>query len=194
MAESEEIYQEGLQLPMKRNLLLYNEIDSETIKETSQKIIEINENDEYLEKLYAVHDLAYKRKPIKLRLESYGGEIYPGLGLSSLIESSKTPVYTYGVGSCMSITFLILISGHRRFAYKYSTLMNHQGSGFLFGTLKDIEENVKEYQRLEKICNKIILEKTNITQEKLDKIYKRKKDFYFTAQEALKLGVIDEII
>ncbi len=40
----------------------------------------------------------------------------------------------------------------------------------------------------------IILEKTNITQEKLDKIYKRKKDFYFTAQEALKLGVIDEII
>jgi ATP-dependent Clp protease protease subunit len=94
----------------------------------------------------------------------------------------------------MSCGFLILISGHKRFCYRLSTPLYHQVSSGNFGDIKTIEESVAETKRLQKLIEKLTLEKTKISKKKLKKIYKKKFDWFMTADKALKLGVVDEIL
>lgn len=177
-----------------RTLYFYSQVNQESIGTLTKEIIEINELDRYLEKYYELHDLIYQPKPIKIIIDSYGGLLYECFGLLSVMESSKTPIHTIVTGAAMSCGFMILISGHRRFGYSLSTPLYHQVSAGVRGKAKDIEEEWIEVKRLQDKLEEITLRKTKITKERLDKVYKRKMDWFMTAEEALKLGVIDEII
>ena len=70
----------------------------------------------------------------------------------------------------------------------------HQVSSGFIGKVQDMEEKLKETKRLQKMIEDITLEKTNISKKKLNDILKNKIDWYMSAEEALKLGVVDEII
>jgi ATP-dependent Clp protease protease subunit len=78
-----------------------------------------------LSKIYEVHDLEYKPKPIKIHIDSYGGAVYQCFGLLGIIKSSKTTIHTLVTGCAMSCGFLIAIAGHKRFAYEKSTYLYH---------------------------------------------------------------------
>ena len=177
-----------------RNLYFTKQVDQSSIGDLSQAILEINEYDEYLEKYYELHNLTYKRNPIKIYIDSYGGYVYQCFGLLSIMESSKTPIHTIVTGCAMSCGFMILICGHKRFGYKLSTPLYHQVSNGGSGKVKDLEEKLEEAKRLQKKIEEITLEKTKITAKKLEKIYKRKIDWFMDSKEALELGVIDKII
>ena len=183
-----------LPLPKERNLFFIKQFDQASVGELTKSIIDINGNDEYLIKLYDLHGLNYIPKPIRIHIDSFGGVLIPCLGLISVIEKSKTPIHTICVGGGISCGFLTLIVGHRRFAYKYSTPMCHQLSGGSVGKMTDMEESVEQSKKIQKLIEKIILEKTKITKKKLKEIREKKFDWYMTSTEALKLGVIDEII
>ena len=179
----------------KERVLFFNEqVDQKTIGELSKEIIAINELDDYLEKYYALQELIYKRKPIKIFIDSYGGYVYQCFGLLSIMDASKTPIWTYVTGAAMSCGFLILIHGHRRFAYKLGTPLYHQVGGGANGKIKDVEEELVEMKRLQKKIEELTLAKTKITAKKLEDIYVKKIDWYMTAEEARELGVVDEII
>lgn len=184
----------NLPLPKERNLFFSKQVDQKSIEELTKDIIEINENDILLKKLYAVYDMVYKPKPINIFIDSYGGYAYQIFGLLAVMDNSETEIHTYVTGAAMSCGFLLLINGHKRFAYKYATPLYHQVSSGSWGTLKDLEENVDETRRLQDQMEKIVLEKTKITKKKLDKIYKTKKDWYMSPEDAKKYGVIDEIV
>jgi ATP-dependent protease ClpP protease subunit len=94
----------------------------------------------------------------------------------------------------MSAGFMILIHGHKRFAYEHATPMYHQVSTGFWGTVQDLEEEYKETKRLQKKFEKLTLEKTKISKEKLKEILKTKHDWFMNADEAFKNGVVDEII
>ena len=72
--------------------------------------------------------------------------------------------------------------------------MYHQVSSVAVGKVKDLEEDVIETKRLQKMIEEITIENTKITEKKLEKIYKTKKDWFMDSEEALKLKVIDEIV
>ena len=72
--------------------------------------------------------------------------------------------------------------------------MIHQISAISLGTVKDICERGEELQRLNKQIFDIILKNTKITKEQLDDVYNKKKDWFITAEEAVELGLISEII
>jgi ATP-dependent Clp protease protease subunit len=97
-------------------------------------------------------------------------------------------------GCAMSCGFMMLISGHKRFAHRLSTPLYHQVSSGAFGTLKEMEEKIEETKRLQAQLEDIVKEKTNISKKKLKEIFDNKKDWYMTSEEALELGVIDEIL
>lgn len=177
-----------------RNLYFAEQVDQDTIGKLTKEIIEINELDEYLEKYYKLHDLIYVRKPIKIYIDSYGGYVYQCFGLLSIMNASKTPIHTYVTGAAMSCGFMILIHGHKRFGYELSTPLYHQVSSGVRGKVKDMEESLIEAKRLQDKLEELTLDKTKITAKQLEKIYKEKKDWYMTAEEALQLGVIDEIV
>lgn len=177
-----------------RNLFLASQVDQDSINKLTKDIIEINENDEYLTKYYKVHDLEYTRKPIKIYLDTYGGNVYQCFGLLSIIECSKTPIHTIVTGCAMSAGFMILICGHKRFGYPLSTPLYHQVATGFRGKIKDMEESLIETKRLQAKIETITLKHTKITKKKLEQIYNRKIDWYLSADEALKLGIIDEIL
>ena len=180
--------------PKERNLFLAQQVTQDSINKISQSIIEINEDDRELEKIYAIHDIDYVAKPIKLYIDSYGGYVYQCFGLLGIMKASETPVHTIVTGCAMSCGFLISVSGHKRFGYPKATYMYHQVSSVAVGKVKDLEEDVIETKRLQKMIEDVTIENTKITEKKLENIYKTKKDWFMDSEEALKLKVIDEII
>ena len=158
---------EILKLPKNRDLFLTKQVDQTSIGELTQKIIEINKDDNHLSKLYAVYNLTYNPDPIKIYIDSYGGQVYQCFGLLSVMERSETPIHTIVTGCAMSAGFMILISGHRRFAHRLSTPLYHQVSGGAIGTVKEMEDKLEESKRLQSQLEDIVKDKTKITKKRL---------------------------
>jgi ATP-dependent Clp protease protease subunit len=184
----------NLPQPKDRNLFLAKQVDQASINDVTKAIIDINEDDEYISKIYAAHDLNYVPKPIKLYIDSYGGYVYQCFGLLGVMKNSKIPVHTIVTGCAMSCGFLIAIAGHKRFGYPKSTYLYHQVSSGAIGKAKDLEEEVIETLRLQKMIEEHTLEYTKISAKKLEKVYKGKRDWFIDTDEAIKLKVIDEVI
>lgn len=185
-----------LELPKQfdRKIFFGKQVDQSTIEEVIKKIIEVNEIDELKKKEFAVHEIVYKPKPIEIYIDSFGGMVYQVLGLISIMEKSKTPIHTIVTGAAMSCGFIILIFGHKRFAYEHATPLYHQVGTGVFGKVQDLEQKLEETKRLQNKLEEFTLRKTKITKDKLDMIRREKIDWYMTAEEALKLGVVDELI
>ena len=183
-------------LPGAKERVLYiaKQVDQDSINELTKSIIAINEDDRHLEKVYALQDIEYKPKPIKIYIDSYGGYVYQCFGLLSIIATSKTPIHTIVTGCAMSCGFLIAISGHKRFCYPKSTYMYHQVSSGAIGKAKDLEEDVYETKRLQKMLEQHTLEFTKITKKRLKEVYKTKFDGFMNSEEAIKCSVVDEIL
>lgn len=185
---------ENLPLPKKRDLFFTKQVDQTSIGELTQRVIEINQDDEHLKKVYSIYGLDYKPEPINIYIDSYGGAVYQCFGLLSVIERSKTPIHTIVTGCAMSCGFLLLISGHKRFAHKMSTPLYHQVSTGFWGKVQDMEEKLEETKRLQKQIEDYTTDKTKISKKKLKEILENKKDWYMSSEEALELGVVDEIL
>jgi len=184
----------SLPIPRGRNLYLPKQVTQESMNDLTKSIIEINENDDYLKKIYAVHDLAYVPKPIKLYIDSYGGAVYQCFGLIGVMEKSETPIWTIVTGAAMSCGFMILINGHKRLGYTHATPLYHQVSTGFHGKVQDMEESLVETKRLQGKIEEMTCRLTNIPKKKLKEILKNKVDWFMDADEALLLGVIDEIV
>lgn len=136
----------------------------------------------------------FKREPVIIYVNSFGGSVYDMWSLIDIIENSKTPIYTYCTGYAMSAAFEIFLSGHKRFATKHSTFMYHQMSYWRSGKYQDLVEDRVEMDFLNKQSEQYVVKKTKTSQEYIDEIRERKKDLYIHADDALKLGIIDKII
>jgi len=184
----------ALPSPKDRSLYLAAQVTQKSMNELTKAIIRINESDRYLEKVYSIHDLEYQPKPIKIYIDSYGGAVYQCMGLLGVMGKSETPVHTIATGAAMSCGFMILICGHKRFGYEYSTPLYHQVSSGFWGKVKDMEESLAETKRLQKKIEEITLDRTSISKKRLKEVLKNKIDWFMTAEEALTLGVIDEVL
>ena len=135
---------------------------------------------------------AEERKPIKIMINSPGGYLAEAMSLAATFKMSTTPVWTYNVCSAFSGASILLVSGQRRFALPYSYALFHSGSGGISGTFEQTQEAQKQYKKQVDDMNGLFLERTTID----EKVFKRNKskDWYFSADELLKYGLVDEII
>lgn len=139
-------------------------------------------------------DCSLDREPIKLYISSFGGSVYDVFAFVDYIETMKTPIHTIAIGKAMSCGAIMLLAGDRRFSTQNSTILLHQISSGTWGTLQGMLESVNETQRLSDKVNDLIIERTHIDEEFLLEIQESKYDYYMDVQEALELGIIDEII
>ena len=138
---------------------------------------------------------ADKREPIKLIVNSYGGDIYRGFGVVDAILNSNTPVHTICYGAALSMGFIIMTSGHHRTASKHSTFMYHETLWSLSEEkLSTHKLEVEEGKRIMDIYDSIVLDRTDLTKKQLDIVKKEHRDWYISAEEALTYGIIDKII
>ena len=136
-----------------------------------------------------------KRKELTLVINSPGGDLYSAFGLIDMIQSSKIPVSTIGVGSLMSAAFLIFITGAkgRRRVTKNTSVMCHQFSTYYEGK----EHDAKAYEKETKYIKQRMLDIVKDSCSMEEKVIKRKllppSDVWLTAQECVDLGVADAI-
>lgn len=137
------------------------------------------------------------KEDIEIVLNCEGGIIYFGNSLISKIFQLRNMGYnviTTVDSIAMSMGAMFLICGSERRAVKYSTIMFHSPSSVTWGRLQDMEEDMEETKRLWDVMKRIIIENTDITDDKLEEIKLRKYDWYLDAETALSLNVIDKII
>lgn len=135
-----------------------------------------------------------KRDPIKLVINSSGGEVYDGLGIIDVIDESITPVHTIGFGSVMSMALVVYASGHYRTCGKFTTFMYHETSYVSEGKIIQYKQEIKEAERIDLIGDNYLLSRTKLTQQILDNARNTQRDWYFDAQTAQDYGIVDKIL
>ncbi len=135
-------------------------------------------------------------KDIKIYIDSPGGSVYSGLGLLDTIEYINPDVSTINTGLAASMAAVILCSGAKgkRKSLKRSRTMIHQPMAGFGGYLQasDIEIDAKEINSLKKELHQIISDRTGQPYDRVEKDSDR--DYWMNAEEALKYGMIDDII
>ena len=116
------------------------------------------------------------------------------MSLYDVIESSNTPIEVICTGKIMSMGVIVALGAEVRKAYRNTTFMIHQVSGLSFGTLREMEDSVAEASRINEMLFNIIKSKTLVTEEQLNEVLQQKKDWFLTAEEALRLGILTDII
>lgn len=167
----------------KRELLLSDRVSQSSVKSIIDSIMEINEDDRQKEDIY----LNWERLPIKLFINSYGGNVYDGLALIDIIKHSKTPVHTICIGSCMSMAFWIWLAGAKRLVGERSTLMFHDISTFAVDKTEGIKQELNEMLRLQQMLISEIVGSSSVEEEKLQDYITRKAEWYIPAAEAISL-------
>lgn len=132
------------------------------------------------------------RKPIKIFIDSPGGDVTFMWSIIRAIEISKTPVWTINYCTAYSAAAEILASGHVRFAFPGSHVMIHLGSCAYSGDAANVEATKKYFDALSKKTVDHLLERTKIE----PKMFKKKTmtDWFLNEEDALKNGVVDKII
>lgn len=137
-------------------------------------------------------------RPISMYINSPGGSVTAGLSIYDCMNYIVPEVSTLVLGQAASMGSLLLAGGApgKRYCLPHSSVMLHQPSGGHYGTAADIAIHAKEILRVRMQLNKIY--ERHLTGQKkmsLDDIEKMmERDYFLSAEEALELGVVDEIL
>lgn len=170
----------------KRNIYIYEDITGELAESVYKQIDFYNTVDDLDEVPLE------KRKPINIIINSPGGSVYAAYTIIDKMKSSKTPIYTYNIGYAFSAGCLISICGTKRFVSKHGYFLIHQGAGHCSDEAGKVMDFMLHYKTVLKQMKETVLENTNISEKEYDE--KIREDLYLTADEALKMGLVDEII
>ncbi len=187
--------------PKEKVLTFFGEIKNTTVESAIKEIVKINISDQdYLGKCrqWAIENnqdsSPARLTPIKFILSTCGGTCYDGMALHDVIESSSTPIEIICAGKIMSMGVIVALGAKVRKAYRNTTFMIHQVKGLSIGSLREMEDTVAEASRINEMLFTIIKTKTKVAEMQLNEVLQCKKDWFITAEEALGLGIITEII
>ncbi len=131
---------------------------------------------------------------IMLYINSPGGSISAGMAIYDTMHYVKCEVSTVCVGMAASMGAFLLASGAKgkRKALPNAEIMIHQPLGGARGQATDIAIQAEQIMRIKRKMNELLAKHTGQTLKTIEKDVER--DHYMTADEALKYGIIDEII
>ncbi|MHB8660888.1 MAG: ATP-dependent Clp endopeptidase proteolytic subunit ClpP [Minisyncoccota bacterium] len=133
------------------------------------------------------------KKDISLYINSPGGTVTAGLAILDTMNHVKPAVSTVCVGMAASAAAVLLSAGQKgkRFALPNAEVMIHQPHGGAEGQATDIEITAKQILKLRERLNRILAKNTGQPFEKIEKDVER--DFFMTADEAKKYGLVDQV-
>ena len=135
-----------------------------------------------------------QKRDIKLYINSPGGSVTAGLAIYDTMQYLKCPVSTICIGLTASMAAIILAAGSKgkRFSLPNAEILLHQVAGGFQGQAADIDITAKQIVKIKEKLNQILSLHTG---QPLDRVEKdTDRDFYLTAEEAKKYGLIDEVI
>ncbi len=133
-------------------------------------------------------------KDIQIYLNSPGGHVHAGLGIYDTMQYISADVATICTGMAASMGAVLLTAGAKgkRSALTHSRIMIHQPMGGAQGQASDIEITAREILKIKKELYNIISDHSGRPVKQVEKDADR--DYWMTSEEAVKYGMIDEIL
>lgn len=166
-------------------LFLYGEVSDEPGdgKVSSREIVE---------ELSAVDRMG--ADTITIRVNSIGGDVYPGIAIFSAIRRCKAKVTVAVDGIAASIAGIIALAADRIEIGKYARIMIHNVLGGGYGNKRELKALIEQIESLEENISKIISERTGMTPDEIRSTYfEDGKDHWLNADEAIALHLADAI-
>jgi ATP-dependent Clp protease protease subunit len=138
-------------------------------------------------------------RSIEIYVSTHGGTASDMFSIIDVMESIKKntcDIETLGIGKVMSAGVPILAAGTpgKRKIGKNCRVMLHSVMAGTGGTIFSMENELEEIKWIQDSYIKCLAGYTKMTPARIRKILKTQKDFYFSAQEAIKMGIADKII
>ena len=134
------------------------------------------------------------KKDIHLYINSPGGYVSAGLAIYDTMQYVKCDVSTICIGQAASMGALLLAGGApgKQFSLPNSRIMIHQPLGGIQGQATEVEIHAREILKLRDRLNDIMVRHTGQPKEKIAADTER--DYYLSATDAMKYGIIDRVI
>jgi len=131
---------------------------------------------------------------IHLYLNSPGGSVTAGMSIYDTMQYVTCDIATYCIGQCASMGAVLLCAGARgkRNALPHSRVMIHQPLAGTEGTTTEILIHAKEFIRLKKDLNEILVKHTGQTLDRIEK--ETDRDKFMSAKEAMDYGIVDMVL
>lgn len=133
-------------------------------------------------------------QPIRIFIDSPGGDVDAGYAIFDMIRFVKAPVYCIGMGLVASAGALILLAADksRRVAMPNSRYLIHQPLSGIKGVATDIEIHAQELEKIKAKINQVIAQETG---KPLDQVAKdTDRDYWLSATEALDYGLVSTVV
>jgi ATP-dependent Clp protease protease subunit len=133
-------------------------------------------------------------RPVTLYLHSPGGEVDAGFAIYDTMQALRCDVSTVCLGFAASMAQFLLCAGApgQRFAHAHSRILMHQPLGAVEGYAVDVAIQAEQFSLARRLMAELTAEHTGQTVERITADGDR--DRWFTAQEALSYGMVDEVI
>lgn len=165
-----------------RSLFLIGDLDEDSCARLIRRIWRLSEVD-------AV-------RPIHLVVNTYGGSVDEAMAVYDAMKMCAAPIHTVGLGKVMSAGCLLLAAGTRghRVLGANARLMYHGGTEVQGGDLPSQKNNVKEFERTERLYDRLVAKETGRSLSEVEKLYKpRRLDRYLSATQAKRFGFADRV-
>ena len=173
-----------------RTIGLFSDILEEPVAELVHALMYMNETNKDKEE--------EDKEPIEFYLSTYGGSADDMFALYDIMKNIQktTEIHTVGVGKVMSAGVPLLAcgtKGKRRIA-KNCRIMIHSVSAGNQGNIHDLMNELGAVEELQKMYINCLVAETKMTKSQLKKMLKRKVNVYLSAEQAIELGIADEIL
>ena len=169
-------------------IYFYNDVNTESCVLLNKSITDLGKQLQIIKITFGLEN----PPPIKLYINSDGGEVFGALSVVDRIKTSDIPVHSYVEGLVASAATLISVSCHKRYIRKNSIILIHQIRSWFGGTHENFKDETHNLDVLSNIIKQIYLKNTKFTEQELTKLLKR--DIYLSAEEAVKYGLADKIV
>ena len=178
---AESLYMEDIEA---RKLYINGEINETLMENITYYILKYNAVDKGIP--------VEKRQPILLYINSVGGSVLDAMSLISTMLISKTKIYTINLGYNLSCGFLISLAGSKRYAYKDSVYLSHDGSAGNYDNNAKILDWAKFLTMQNKRIKDYVMSRSNITSKKYDSLFR--EDYWFYGDTAKEYKFLDFIV
>ncbi len=177
--------------PDLRTIGIFTDVEPEKIAELVHALLYLNETNK-------IEPDPEKHLPIEFYISTYGGSADDMFALYDIMRQVKktTEIHTIGMGKVMSAGVLLLAAGTKgkRKIGKYCRVMIHSVMGGSHGSLPNLANEMEAMQQIQADYVEALVSETNMTKKQLKKLLERKVNVYLSAEEAVELGIADEII
>jgi ATP-dependent Clp protease protease subunit len=169
-------------LPELRATSLYGDINEENSREC----------------VYSLLVLGTSNEPMDFYISTGGGTTSDMFSIYDMMRQVRNncEIRTVGIGRVMSAGVLLLAAGTtgKRKIGKYCRLMIHPAQTDFIGSSNKAKQHIDEIKLIEKLYVEALVEETIMKKKFLQDLIKGDKDFYFNAYDAVKFGIVDEVI